>query len=339
MPTNKHAQVRYKTLDRCLRDFSRYYTIDDLLNEVNKDIYFMYGTNITLRQLRQDIMDMKSSKLFYAPIKLHKIILEGKPIYYYRYEEPNFSIYKTDLNKEELNILQETIELLRYRRGSNDSWLDETLTRLEYRFGILSNNENLISFEQNPLLKGLDYLSIVIDATINHKPINVSYRTHEGYEMDSIIHPYHIKQFNNRWFLFGLCEENGKLVNRALDRIESIKPTDITFKTNDCYDFNHYFDQVVGVSVPYPEEGKQPITIQLKYTPSRLPYVLSKPIHSSQEIIDKINGIISITVIPTKELDQMILSYMPDIEVLAPREYRNKIRQVIEDNLKQYYNI
>ncbi len=338
MPTNKHAQVRYKTLDRCLRDFSRYYTIEDLLDEVNKDLYYMFGSKIALRQLRQDIKDMRGSKLFSAPIQYQKIIQDGKPLYYYRYEDPKYSIYKSNLNEEEINLLQETIEVLRYRGGSNDSWLDEVLTRLEYRFGILSNSENLVSFEQNPLLKGLDYLSVVIDATINHIPINVSYRTHEGHDKDAIIHPYHVKQFNNRWFLFGLSEENGKLVNRALDRIKCIMPTDITFKYNDCYDFNHYFDQVVGVSVPYPEEEKQPILIQLKFTPSRFPYVLSKPIHSSQEIIDKINGIISITVIPTKELDQMILSYMPDIEVLAPREYRNKIRQEIEDNLKQYYN-
>lgn len=337
MPTNKHAQVRYKTLDRCLRDINRHYTIDDLLYEVNEDLDYMYGCKIGLRQLRQDISDMKGSKLFCAPIEYYKIQQDGKPLYYYRYSDPKFSIYKSELNEDELKTLRETIEMLgKYRGGPANAWLEEVITNLEYRFGIVGNSENLVSFEQNPMLKGLEFLSDAIDATVNHTPINVFYRTNKGYEKNGIIHPYHVKQYNNRWFLFGLLEETGKIVNRALDRIEQIRPADIPFKKNDIYDFNHYFDQVVGVSVPYPEEEKRPMTIQLKFSLYRLPYVLSKPLHSSQEVVDKDNGVISIHVIPTRELEQLIFSYGPDVEVLSPEEYREAIRQKIEINLKKY---
>ena len=213
MPTNKHAQLRYKTLDRCFSDFSRYYTIDDLLDEVNEDLDYMYGCKISIRQLRQDISDMKGSKLFCAPIEYYKIQQDGKPFYYYRYSDSKFSIYKTELKEDELKTLKEAIEMLgKYRGGPANAWLEEVITNLEYRFGIVGNSENVVSFEQNPLLKGLEFLSDIIDAAIGHKPLNVFYRTNQGYEKNGIIHPYHVKQYNNRWFLFGLLEETGKIV-------------------------------------------------------------------------------------------------------------------------------
>ena len=340
MPTNKHAQLRYKTLDRCFSDFSRYYTIDDLLDEVNEDLDYMYGCKISLRQLRQDISDMKGSKLFCAPIEYYKIQQDGKPLYYYRYSDSKFSIYKTELKEDELKTLKEAIEMLgKYRGGHANAWLEEVITNLEYRFGIVGNSENVVSFEQNPLLKGLDFLSDIIDATIKHTPLDILYRTHQGYEKNGIIHPYHVKQYNNRWFLFGLLDENDRLVNRALDRIEQIRKVDIQFKPNKSYDFNHYFDQVIGVSVPYKEEDKQPVKILLKFSPFRLPYVLSKPLHRTQKMEDAENGIISICVIPTRELEQQLLSYGPDVEVLSPVDYMESIREKIEESLKKYSHV
>lgn len=337
MPTNKHAQLRYKTLDRCFSDFSRYYTIDDLLDEVNEDLDYMYGCKIALRQLRQDISDMQGSKLFCAPIENHKILVDGKPLYYYRYSDPGFSIFKTELKDEELKTLRSAIEMLsKYRGGPANAWLEEVIAKLEYRFGIVGNSESVVAFEQNSMLKGLEFLSDIIDAAIGHKPLIVIYRTHRGYEKNGIIHPYHVKQYNNRWFLFGLLEETGRIVNRALDRIVKIMPTDIQFKPNESYDFNHYFDQVIGVSVPYEEEGMQPVTILLKFSPDRLPYVLSKPLHRTQETVDSENGIVSIRVIPTREFEQQVLSYGPDVEVLSPTDLRNQFREKIKENLKKY---
>lgn len=337
MPTNKHAQLRYKTLDRCFSDFEHYYTIEDLLREVNEDLDYMYGCKIALRQLRQDISDMQGSKLYCAPIETHKIQVDGKPLYYYRYSDSSFSIFKTELKADELKTLRSAIEMLgKYRGAPANIWLEDVITNLEFRFGIVGNSENLISFDQNPQLKGLQFLSDIIDATIKHTPLDILYRTHQGYEKNGIIHPYHVKQYNNRWFLFGLLDENDRLVNRALDRIEQIRETDIQFKPNKCYDFNHYFDRVIGVSVPYKEEDKQPFTIILKFSSSRFPYVLSKPLHRSQIIVDSEDGIISICVIPTREFEQQILSYGPDVEVLSPFCIRNKIRKKIEENLKKY---
>lgn len=224
MPTGKNAQLRYRILDRCFSDFNRKYEIEDLLDEVNEQLYDLYGDDSTIkeRQLRDDIKFMRERVSYNAPIQAYRY--DGKRCYY-RYEDKDFSIFNNELTPEEISNLRSTVEMLgRYRGIPNYAWLEEVVSNLEYRFGVKPYLENVISFEQNEGLKGLEFLSEIIDATVNHQPLTVHYVTFRGKELVNIIHPYHVKQFNNRWFLFGLEEHDGgnRISNKALDRISKI---------------------------------------------------------------------------------------------------------------------
>lgn len=337
MPTNKHAQLRYKTLDRCFSDFSRYYTIEDLLDEVNEDLDYMYGCKIALRQLRQDISDMKGSKLFCAPIEYYKIQQDGKPLYYYRYSDSKFSIYKTELKEDELKTLKEAIEMLgKYRGGQANAWLEEVITNLEYRFGIVGNSENVVSFEQNPMLKGLEFLSDIIDSTIDHQPLLILYRTYSGNEIESVLHPYYVKQYNNRWYLFGLEESSygNRIANRPFDRIVRFSKAKVPFIPNTCVDFSTYFNDVVGVTIPEGNIHKEKVI--LKFDKARFPYVLSKPIHSSQIVLDEEKQILQIEVRPNKELEAYLFSFGPQVEVLQPTWLREQFVKKIQEYLNIY---
>ena len=227
--------------------------------------------------------------------------------------------------------------LSRYRGAPNNAWLEEVISNLEYRFGIKSNSDNVVAFEQNEQLKGLEYLSEVIDAAVNHTPLTIYYRTYKGKEITSTLHPYHVKQYNNRWFLFGYEEETGKIANKALDRIQRISLANIPFKPNTTIDFAHFFDDVVGVSIPYDDVEKE--TIILRFTQTRFPYVTSKPIHKSQTTVNEKECTISISVKPTRELEQQILSYGSDVEVLSPESFRLQIAEKIADNYKKYFPV
>ena len=69
MPANKKAQLRYQVLDRCFSDFHHKYDIDDLLNKVNEALYDLYGTEVSIRQIRDNIKYMRDRVTFNAPIK------------------------------------------------------------------------------------------------------------------------------------------------------------------------------------------------------------------------------------------------------------------------------
>lgn len=337
MPTNKNAQLRYQILDRCFSDFHRKYEIEDLLDKVNDALMDLYGTEVSIRQIRDDIKYMRDRVTYNAPIKAYQY--DGKKCYY-RYEDEGFSIFNNELSVEEVTKLRSTIEMLsRYRGIPANAWLEEVISSLEYRFGVKSNNENIISFEQNDNLKGLEFLPAIIDATVNHQPFELHYLSFKGKESISIIHPYHIKQFNNRWFLFGMEEINGKkqISNRPLDRIIKIAIKNIPFIENSFVDFSTHFNNIIGVT--HPSDNIIEETVVLKFDKDRFPYVVNKPIHQTQKVMDYVDCTLSINVRPNKELESRIFSYGPQVEVLLPLWFREQISKKIEENYKKYFPV
>ena len=328
MPVNKNALDRYRFLEYCFRNKQRRYNIDNLVEYVSEKL----GYNISLRQIREDISNMKIS--FEAPIKAIKY--KGNKSYYV-YTDSDYSIFDYELNPEELLNLRSTIEMLgRYRGIPANAWLEEVISNLEIRFGVKPNSENLISFAQNDRLKGVEHLSEIIDATINHRPLVVKYQSFGREARTCTVHPYYVKQYNSRWFLFGLNQEKDRIENYALDRIEEFKKAKVPFIKNEKVDFDTYFNDVIGVSVPYDDTPTEKVV--LRFTEKRFPYVLSKPLHASQKVCDEHNTI-SIEVKPNRELLQQIFSFIPDVEVIAPKTLRDEIKQKIEENLQKYLSV
>ena len=335
MATNKNAQLRYQILDRCFSDFRHKYTIDELIDKVNDRLVDLCGSEVGVRQIREDIKYMRDRVTYNAPIVAYPY--EGKKCYY-RYSDPDFSIFKNELSVEDVNNLHATIDMLsRYRGLPSNAWLEEVISNLEYRFGIKPNSENLISFEQNDQLKGLEHLSELIDAVINHTTLEIHYKSYRGTEFTHTIYPYYIKEYNNRWFLFGLGEETGHIENLALDRIEGYAMSSKPFKKNTTINFNTYFNDVIGVTIP--DDDVKVETIKLCFSAKRFPYVLSKPIHHSQVQVKDEPNTIEIKVRPTRELDQLIFSFIPDVEVLSPEWYRALIADKIKENLEKYSSV
>ena len=330
MPVNKNAYLRYQILDQCFSNKHRKFSFDDLVDFVSDKL----GYNISPRQIRDDIANLRIGP-YYAPIEATRY--DGKKCYYH-YSYSDFSIFKNELTTEELTNLRSTIEMLgRYRGIPANAWLEEVISNLEYRFGVKANSENLISFEQNDMLKGLEHLSGLIDVTINHQTIELSYKSYGKDKRQIMVYPYYIKQYNGRWFLFGMNAIKNRIESYALDRIEEYDVSDKPFVKNESVDFSTFFDDVIGVSVPY---NKDIVTeeVVLRFSEKRFPYVVSKPIHHTQKVLDE-PYTISIKVKPNRELSQQIFSFIPDVEVVSPEWLRNEIRDKIQENLKKYLSV
>ena len=91
MPTNKNALLRYRVLDRCFSDFHHKYDIESLLEKVNEALYDMYGIEVSIRQIRDDIKYMRDRITYNAPIVAYPF--EGRKCYY-RYEDSSFTIFQ-----------------------------------------------------------------------------------------------------------------------------------------------------------------------------------------------------------------------------------------------------
>lgn len=327
MPVNKNANIRYRTLDRCFRDTRRKYFIEDLIAECNKALLsYNFEGGVKRRQIFDDIKFMESEAGYAIELdKLH----DGKRVYY-RYADPSFSINQQPLSHAEAQQLQQAVmTLTRFRGLPQYDWIEEVITNLEHRFNLDGKSVGVVCFEQNRLLTGLEYLGPLIDAATAHQVLKINYHTYKngGRDIDFIIHPYYLKQYNNRWFLFGRNDETGQITVNALDRIQGIEPmSDIAYVVTDI-DFDHYFDDVVGVTV---HQHKAPVKITLRASEGRYPYIASKPIHPSHRVEDRKGCIFSIVVRPNNELEQQILSFGPDLEVIAPEDYRAQIAEKVK---------
>lgn len=334
MPTNKNAQLRYQILDRCFSDLHHKYTIEDLLRLVNEKLFAINGSSVSLRQIRDDIRYMKDPDALNAPIEA--VPISGRKSYY-RYADPHFSIFNNALSVEEMVALQSVISAMnRFRGILGNAWLEDVISNLECRFGIKPNTEGVVSFEQNERLKGIDLLGRLIDAALHHQPLEVTYQPFFGGESCSVVHPYHLKQFNQRWFLIGLQQTScgSQLTNQALDRMVKVVPSDVPFVPNETINFATYFRDVVGVTIP--EDHPQPEEVILRFDEARFPYVVNKPIHASQSLYASLPNVIRLFLRPNKELEARILSYGPQVEVIAPSWFRAQISQKLAAAVRQY---
>lgn len=334
MSINKNAYLRYQVLDKCFSNKYRMFFIDDLLNEVNKALEDLNGdgSKVERRQLFDDIKFMESEAGFSVPLER---IRQGKKVYY-RYSESSFSIQNQKISDDEIETINSALMvLMRFRGIPQFEWVNEIFPKLQSAF---QNKEPqvVISFDQNEYLVGLDNLPKLYKSIINKSSLNIEYKSFKDNESRHlIIHPYYLKQFNKRWFLFGLNEKDNLIYNLPLDRIKSISQGLEKYKENTSIDFNEYFEDIVGVSFT-PDE--RPIKIRLKVDKEVAPYIITKPIHGSQRIlcVDKEFVFIEIMVIPNKELQQLILSYGFGIEVESPIQVREEIEFIAKKMLMNY---
>ncbi len=332
MSTNKHATIRYQALDKCFSNRFRMFYMEDLIEACDQAIYNYAGikNGVKRRQIFSDIAYMESEQGWSILLERHK---DGRRVYY-RYEDKDFSINSQPLTDSEVNQLRETMLMLnRFKGMPQFEWMEELLSKLEDKLHLKGVAKSFIGFEHNPYLIGLSHLSTLFNAIINKQVLAITYQAYGKSAEKWTIHPYYLKQYNSRWFLLGLNEKFDTISNLPLDRIIEIKETRHTYKETDI-DFEEYFDDVVGMTIPTDGKIEQ---ILLKFSPERLPYVLSKPLHPTQKVKDKKEGLIEISVIPNRELESLVLSFGSDIEVISPESFRKEIQDKIKKLYKEIY--
>lgn len=334
MPVNRNALIRYKTIDLCLQNKYRRWTLEDLINACSEALYEYEGIDkgVSRRTIQMDIQLMRSDKLGYnAPI----VVLEKK---YYTYEDPNYSIVNIPVSESDLNKLTETIEFLKQFKGfSHFRELDTMVQKLEdHVYAQKIKRKPVIDFEKNENLKGLEFLEILYQAIIRKNCIELTYQSFNARQANTFLfYPYLLKEFRNRWFLIGSKNNNPPFQNLAIDRMVDVKITEMRFTEIVDFDSLDYFKHIIGVTVM---EGREPENVILHVTKKHAPYVLTKPFHPSQELVDKDqNGItISLRVQHNFELEKEILGFADGITVLAPRILRNKILSRLKKAITQY---
>ncbi|WP_296317612.1 helix-turn-helix transcriptional regulator [Winogradskyella sp. UBA3174] len=333
MATNRHAQIRYTLLDRCFSNFNRLYDYDGLLEEVNSVLYDLGTEGIKLRQIQYDIEHMKSDSGWAIDLDEDLKLVRKKA---FRYKNKSFSISNHPLNVNDSEQLETTIAILsRYKNRAEFSWLEELIPRMKQGFDLVAKGENgAISYQENIYLKGREFIGIIFNLILKRKKTRLIYEPYGKPQQETIICPYHLKQYNNRWFLFCYNEEYKSISNYPLDRIINIEELADSFKSS-TINWVDYFDDIIGVTKP---EERNLEKILLKFSVQRINYVLTKPLHGTQKPgkADEDERTLTIEVIPNNELYQLLLSFGSDLEVIAPPGVREEMAERIKDMNNNY---
>jgi predicted DNA-binding transcriptional regulator YafY len=343
MPQNKNFQKRITILDECFASRVGAYTLDRLIEVVELEL----DVSVSRKSIQNDIKyiretiendQSKNIDFFENPVFIPKIF-EGKKTIF-KYADQNLALGNQLLSKSDQDQLEETLAILsRYRNREDFYWLDELFPRIEAAFNLVHEDYNgLISYQSNRDYSGQSWVGKLYNQLVRKKVLIIEYKGFKDVKSYlRKIHPYHLKQYNNRWFLFGL-EESEKytgITNLALDRIIEITETIDEIIPNQT-DWGDYFDEMIGVSRSPDQEA---VEIKLRFSKNRIPYVLTKPIHGASQRLDKSDleqRTIILNILPNNEMYQALLSFGSDVEVLSPDFVVNEIKRIVLELNKKY---
>lgn len=335
MPQNKNALIRYKTIDKCLQNRYRQWTLDDLIEACSNALYEFEGKDVAVskRTVQLDIQTMRSEKLGYnAPIEVY----DKK---YYRYEDDDFSITDVPLNENDMTVLFETVSMLKqFKDFSLFNDVSDIVQRLEDKiYAEKTYTRAVIHLDKNENLKGLDNLELLYQAIVKKIVLTISYKSFKARSISLFVfHAYILKEFNNRWFLVGRNGGKGRITHLALDRIVAIE-----FDTKEQYiesDFDpeQYYQNIVGVTL---NDNAEPKEIEIWLDAEQAPYVLTKPFHHSQELIQENEDgsvLIRLLMIPNVELERLFLGFGYGLEVRKPEFFRKRMVNNLNRSITQY---
>jgi predicted DNA-binding transcriptional regulator YafY len=339
MATNKLALLRYTTIDKCLQNKRRLWTLEDLMQKVDEALYEYEGIQdgIGKRTIQLDLQNMRSEKLGYnAPIAV-----SNKK--YYSYSDPSYSIHKKNLSADEIEALKDAVQLIKQMSAFNQlSHLQASVAKLENNVLFATQQtHNYIQLESNSLLKGLHFIQPLYDCIVQNQVVNITYQSFKAkHAHEQAYYPYCLKEYRNRWFL--LCKSTAKrmLFTLALDRMEHVEPNlKLKFQALKNIDIETYFDNCIGVTRT---ENSNAIRVVVQLSPSLLPYVLTKPLHHSQQLLktnDDKSAILSINVILNFELERELLGFGDELKVLGPRILAKRISARLKAGALQYNKV
>ena len=225
----------------------------------------------------------------------------------------------------------------------------EFLDRLKETHDI--TNQPLIIFDRNEDLKNRDLLPKLINFIENKKTIKFEYHPIHSKKSNVIeLYPQLLKQYNARWFLFGLAMDKKKILTFSLEQIENIQ--DSPKKYEQCnIDWNDYFDDMIGVSK---KDNEKPQEIIFWASKRECAYLEGKPIHSSQKLLKRNRTtelqknysvpeddgkFFAIKCIVNFELKREMASKFGERLVLEPESLRNEVFDDVKKMMDRYSKI
>ncbi|CAL2085293.1 WYL domain-containing protein [Tenacibaculum sp. 190524A02b] len=332
MANSKHAHLRYNILDYCFR--KKALNFNQLLAYVNNQIEKYYPEeSISERTLREDLKLFRDHKQgFGAPLPNKVRVL--------KYDTPNFSIATKPLLEYEQYLIEAAQQLLqRFENHPKYEKLAEALLTFQEEEDQDNQLSKVLFYDYNKEYKGIKHLKPLYLAIKKKQVLQITFLGFNNSESKIFeFHPYVLKQYNRRWFVFGL-NKTKNIAQWSIPLDERLLNFEVLEDANfmeTATNWESFFRPMIGVVKPVNATIEK---IILRFYNGREQYFKTKPLHPDYEEFfekDKQNQIWFEAII-NKELVQQLLSYGQDVEVIAPERLKLKMKEHVE-NMQNYYS-
>ena len=242
MANTKHSAAREIIIDRLLRE-RRGYSLQEILNKVNESLEWEGFPPVSESCIRKDldvIQHLYNKKL---TIEKHSFRL------YYKYADPESTIYTNVLTFGELQLIQSALNSIRYIDPMEGTMMYKELPeRVSKILGLETEENPVVIYETPPTLSNLKRFRTLYELILKHYPARISYHTESGkVERNVIVHPYYLLNRENEWYLLCRNETSNrpeKIYLSAIDRIEFAD--EVEFIPNEDFDFKDYYTKLSG---------------------------------------------------------------------------------------------
>jgi len=338
MATTLHPIVRYNTIDNCLRRPYQRWGWEDLseaCGEALREFFDSDLPNPSRRSIMYDIHTMRHGKLGYeAPIVYDRADRS------YRYADPEFTITRSPLRTDDVQELRHALAILKQFNGFRQvEGIEQMTARLEHSLSLVTKKPaNIIHFDQPHDADGLLWLNPLYEAIHKRQPRQMAYQPfYEDEPYETVVSPLLLKEYNKRWFLIAWDHGRERIQTFPLDRIQLLaEAADTAYHQVADFTPDRYFRDIVGVSIY--DEQTEVQDIHLWVDARQAPYLITKPLHSSQQVRQKTeDGILfGYRLIPNYELESLILALGDAAEVRAPVALRHRLQQRIKAMHQRY---
>jgi proteasome accessory factor B len=160
--------------------------------------------------------------------------------------------------------------------------------------------------------------------------IRATYQVFDGRTSEYNLHPYHLLAYHGNWYLMGLNVAKDRVATFALSRFRRIETTDQKFARPPEFNPEVYARKAFGIT-----GEEKALKVRLLFEAKLAVYITEREWHTSQKFHKRRDGKIEMRLETTgrKELIRWILSWMPDVKVLAPKSLHERITEKLRDGL------
>lgn len=332
MPKNKEALIRYRVINRYLIDHT-YATKEQLIDACERALDI---APLGERTIAGDIHAIRFDRHlgYLAPIRFD----QQRKAYYY--DDPDYSIDQLPINSDEMDSLKFASAILnQFKHVGVFNKYSGALQKVVDLVTIQKWNDrsamDYIELEKVPYFKGSEYLEVFLDAIRNNTVLIIRHQSFQAEAPDEhIVHPYHLKEYRNRWYLIGYDAYASDIRVFGLDRILSVtEDPDQEFVARD-FRTEDYFRHTIGIFTT----PQGPVRVVLRFDRTTGKYLLTQSIHESQQVIEETPDHIdfSFQVSLTSEFISFILGWGKAVQVLEPELLIGLVKKELEGALGRY---